>query len=218
MIDKVFVDTMSEVLKSDRVLVIGDSILDVWINMMIPKGSPEGGMKFDGLNYHIEGGGCANIHSIIRDLNNKSFLMTNGELQNSNYAGILPKSEFVHLVETMKKNVNIFCVDVPFSMKTRYACSDSGVMFRYDKDFKETFNWEYSISSIGFTNFMGMSRPKNIVIQDYGKGLVNRTLIERLEKFNPVKYRYYTICKQGLSTYQQGNRKTRRIYVTISDI
>ena len=213
MLDKDFVRVMTEIYKDNSVLVIGDSMIDVWVNFAGRSKSPEGDHpKYNSCSYHTEGGGASNIFHVIRDLKNSAYIATNCGVEVKNTISLIKLDELKELVKAMADDKNTLAYDKPMSIKTRFLDKD-GIMFRYDRDFSDVFKWmeDERFNFRDLTEFVASSLPKNIMIQDYGKGLVNEhTFIALSDCFNK-SYKPYIIYGPHITTPKFKNNSINMI-------
>lgn len=157
-----------------KLLVIGDIILDQYIWGSVDRISPEAPVPVVWANKRTYvPGGAANVANNINSLD-----------ANSSLVGVIGKDEHaeVLLAELKKKGINtkgIFSESARQTiLKTRVVAGHQQVV-RVDWEDGEAISKELSQKILGFIK-ANINRYDGIIIEDYGKGVINSHLLEEL--------------------------------------
>lgn len=174
------VNRLQEILKSaqgKRIYVIGDVMLDKYLLGEVNRISPEAPVQvFDIKKSEHKFGGAANVSLNIKELGADPFLI--GVIGNDNEGTVL-------LSEMAKLNKNtegmITESSRPTTTKTR-VIAESHHLLRIDSESKENISAESEKKILD-----SLKRDSNkidiIILQDYNKGVLTKSLIEKVIKF-----------------------------------
>ena len=162
---------------SEKILCVGDLILDHYIHGDIDRISPEAPipiLKTNDKNYNILGG-CGNVARNICSANNKCHLIS---IVGNDDDGLKLK-EIVKKINNLTSSL-IVDPDRCTTKKTRYVCENQQIL-RVDKEM------ENPISKVIETKIIKLLKKKInncnvIVLSDYNKGLLTNDLIKKVIK------------------------------------
>ena len=162
---------------SEKILCVGDLILDHYIHGDIERISPEAPipiLKTNDKNYNILGG-CGNVARNICSANNKCHLIS---IVGNDDDGLKLK-EIVKKINNLTSSL-IVDPDRCTTKKTRYVCENQQIL-RVDKEM------ENPISKVIETKIIKLLKKKInncnvIVLSDYNKGLLTNDLIKKVIK------------------------------------
>lgn len=162
-----------------KVLIIGDSMLDVYHQGKVERISPEAPVPvFVKLDSYERLGGACNVAANIRSLSGE----TKEKLQ-IDYFGF-----YSYKINNMLENCEISCSGVPVQdvvTKNRYICGNYQV-FRVDENEKYSLEYE-EILQMKLRQFLDSSKNELydlIIVSDYNKGTVNFNVLKMLENYD----------------------------------
>ena len=160
----------------NKIIVVGDSIIDKYIYGTITRNNPEN-VRGDVIEYDQEDlklGGALSVASIISYFDQDVFLYC--AVGNDYYDFVKLHLDFL--------GVNYFFEPTTYTTtKTRLVINDGLCKHRLDYDFFFDALNRYPYRSDGFKN-IPIKDSDIIVIQDYGKGLCSQKLMDYLSNFN----------------------------------
>jgi len=162
--------------KEARILVIGDIMLDRFVWGQVSRISPEAPVPVVNVTHEsFRPGGAGNVVSNIVSLGGKVFL--------SGVVGTdLGGQKMVKEIESMGVNVEgiIFDKMRPTTMKTRIIAHQQQVV-RFDKEVRHEISDDTFKSIRKFLDAIHRNVDA-VIVSDYGKGVINRKLINELLK------------------------------------
>ncbi|KAB8029150.1 D-glycero-beta-D-manno-heptose 1-phosphate adenylyltransferase [Fluviispira multicolorata] len=169
-------------LKETRIFIVGDIILDTYIEGKVSRISPEAPVPVVlESNRRAVPGGAGNVAANVASMGAKAFLC--GRIGKDSEAHILKKVLEEHCIET---NSLIESSKVPTTTKMRImsgnmSASGAQQIVRVDKERNEDITPQEEESVIKFYNkFIEENENCCLVLSDYGKGFLTKNLIQNL--------------------------------------
>jgi D-glycero-beta-D-manno-heptose-7-phosphate kinase len=160
-----------------QICIIGDIMLDRYMVGNVSRISPEAPVQvFDLKSSNNKLGGAANVCLNIRTLGGKPFLI--GVIGNDDTGKLLTRE-----MKSLKIDISGLIVDKnrPTTCKTR-VISDSHHLIRIDSESKQDIDAETENKI--FKKLESISRDTSfIILQDYNKGVLTKSLINRVIEF-----------------------------------
>ncbi len=183
---------------SEKILCIGDLILDHYVHGDIDRISPEAPipiLKANDKNYHILGG-CGNVARNICSANNKCHLIS---IVGNDDDGLKLK-EIIKKVKNLTSNL-IFDSSRCTTKKTRYVCENQQIL-RVDKEMEKSISTALEIKIIKLLK-KKINNCKVIVLSDYNKGILTENLIKQIIKIARAKKKILIVDpkKKDFSSY-----------------
>ena len=185
--------------ESDKVLCVGDLILDHYVHGNIDRISPEAPipiLKANDRNYNILGG-CGNVARNICSANNKCHLIS---IVGNDDDGLKLKD----IMKKIKNLTSSIIVDPDrcTTKKTRYVCENQQIL-RVDKEMENPISSAIELKIIKLLK-KKINDCNVIVLSDYNKGVLTNNLIKKIIKItrdhkkilivDPKKKRLFCIC------------------------
>lgn len=170
-----------DILKRKKILVIGDSVLDIWRSVSAKGKSPEGPhFKTDAEYYKYSLGGCWNIARLLLESNSEVTLATD---LGSPKCFTLRDGKYDYVkrsANSLKKNKRAKIVDKKsyMSVKERVVCENE-VIVRIDDDVHSLSSSEPFNKKIKM--LLESDEFDTVIVQDYGKGLINKEIVKIIE-------------------------------------
>jgi rfaE bifunctional protein kinase chain/domain len=158
----------------NRVLVIGDLMLDKFIHGTVSRISPEAPVPVvDVTSESFRLGGAANAISNMRVLggNVTAVGVVGDDCYGRRLIGLLKQ-------EGVDTECVIICKDRPTTVKTRVIAGEQQLV-RIDREKRDAIDHEYTQTILDFLNEK-IDNIDALLISDYDKGVVTNTLLERL--------------------------------------
>lgn len=177
-----------------KVLVIGDTMLDVYSVGKITRMSPETNTSpvFDYIDSYKRLGGACNVAANISTLSNKDFEI--------HYFGFNS-----YEVEMMLNEYGVKCFGIPNSdilIKNRFICDDKQV-FRVDKKLKYSEDYEELLLMKLRQHLDENPDYSLIVISDYNKGTISFETLKILEMYDKcLKIADLKIFRSGMESFK----------------
>ncbi len=186
-IDKKRLERIARRFKGKKILVVGDLILDHYIFGQAERISPEAPVPVVwARREEFKGGGAVNVAFNLVELGAKVSL-----------CGVIGKDDFGKKLLNLIKNrgVDTSLIKIvdsrPTTIKTRVVASHQQIV-RVDWESKEFLSWEENrkiLDSIRkkIENFEG------VIIEDYGKGVINPHLVEEVVELGKKRNKIITV-------------------------
>ena len=163
--------------ESDKVLCVGDLILDHYVHGNIDRISPEAPipiLKANDRNYNILGG-CGNVARNICSANNKCHLIS---IVGNDDDGLKLKD----IMKKIKNLTSSIIVDPDrcTTKKTRYVCENQQIL-RVDKEMENPISSAIELKIIKLLK-KKINDCNVIVLSDYNKGVLTNNLIKKIIK------------------------------------
>ena len=163
--------------ESDKVLCVGDLILDHYVHGNIDRISPEAPipiLKANDRNYNILGG-CGNVAKNICSANNKCHLIS---IVGNDDDGLKLKD----IMKKIKNLTSSIIVDPDrcTTKKTRYVCENQQIL-RVDKEMENPISSAIELKIIKLLK-KKINDCNVIVLSDYNKGVLTNNLIKKIIK------------------------------------
>ena len=183
---------------SQKILCIGDLILDHYVHGDIDRISPEAPipiLKANDKNYHILGG-CGNVARNICSANNKCHLIS---IVGNDDDGLKLK-EIIKKVKNLTSNLIIDSSRCT-TKKTRYVCENQQIL-RVDKEIEKSISTALEIKIIKLLK-KKINDCNVIVLSDYNKGILTENLIKQIIKIARAKKKILIVDpkKKDFSSY-----------------
>ena len=162
---------------SERVLCVGDLILDHYVHGDIDRISPEAPipiLKAKDKNYDILGG-CGNVARNICSANNKCHLIS---IVGNDDDGLKLK-EIIKRIKNLTSNLIVDPVRCT-TKKTRYVCENQQIL-RVDKEMENPISKALEVKIIKLLK-KNINNCNVIVLSDYNKGVLTNNLIKKIIK------------------------------------
>ena len=163
--------------ESEKILCIGDLILDHYVHGDIDRISPEAPipiLKANDKNYNILGG-CGNVARNICSANNKCHLIS---IVGKDDDGLRLK-EIIRRIKNLTSNLIVDPVRCT-TKKTRYVCENQQIL-RVDKEMENPISTAIELKIIKLLK-KKINNSNVIVLSDYNKGVLTNNLIKRIIK------------------------------------
>ncbi|MFL2650475.1 MAG: PfkB family carbohydrate kinase [Alphaproteobacteria bacterium] len=163
--------------ESEKILCIGDLILDHYVHGDIDRISPEAPipiLKANDKNYNILGG-CGNVARNICSANNKCHLIS---IVGKDDDGLRLK-EIIRRIKNLTSNLIVDPVRCT-TKKTRYVCENQQIL-RVDKEMENPISTAIELKIIKLLK-KKINDCNVIVLSDYNKGVLTNNLIKRIIK------------------------------------
>ena len=163
--------------ESEKILCIGDLILDHYVHGDIDRISPEAPipiLKANDRNYNILGG-CGNVARNICSANNKCHLIS---IVGKDDDGLRLK-EIIRRIKNLTSNLIVDPVRCT-TKKTRYVCENQQIL-RVDKEMENPISTAIELKIIKLLK-KKINDCNVIVLSDYNKGVLTNNLIKRIIK------------------------------------
>tara|TARA_X000000950_G_scaffold67378_1_gene83200 strand:+ start:473 stop:1909 length:1437 start_codon:yes stop_codon:yes gene_type:complete len=163
--------------ESERILCVGDLILDHYVHGVIDRISPEAPipiLKANDRNYNILGG-CGNVARNICSTNNKCHLIS---IVGNDDDGLRLK-EIIKEVKNLTSSLIIDPVRCT-TKKTRYVCENQQIL-RVDKEMENPISSAIEVKIIKLLK-KKINDCNVIVLSDYNKGVLTNNLIKKIIK------------------------------------
>ena len=163
--------------ESEKILCIGDLILDHYVHGDIDRISPEAPipiLKANDKNYNILGG-CGNVARNICSANNKCHLIS---IVGKDDDGLRLK-EIIRRIKNLTSNLIVDPVRCT-TKKTRYVCENQQIL-RVDKEMENPISSAIELKIIKLLKNK-INDCNVIVLSDYNKGVLTNNLIKRIIK------------------------------------
>lgn len=163
--------------ESEKILCIGDLILDHYVHGDIDRISPEAPipiLKANDRNYNILGG-CGNVARNICSANNKCHLIS---IVGKDDDGLKLK-EIIRKIKNLTSNLIIDPVRCT-TKKTRYVCENQQIL-RVDKEMENPISTAIELKIIKLLK-KKINDCNVIVLSDYNKGVLTNNLIKKIIK------------------------------------
>ena len=163
--------------ESEKILCIGDLILDHYVHGDIDRISPEAPipiLKANDKNYNILGG-CGNVARNICSANNKCHLIS---IVGKDDDGLRLK-EIIRRIKNLTSNLIVDPVRCT-TKKTRYVCENQQIL-RVDKEMENPISTAIELKIIKLLK-KRINDCNVIVLSDYNKGVLTNNLIKRIIK------------------------------------
>tara|TARA_A100001015_G_scaffold189509_1_gene211169 strand:- start:14235 stop:15500 length:1266 start_codon:yes stop_codon:yes gene_type:complete len=187
-------------MKSKQIKIIGDIMLDTWVDGKFERKSPEAPINiFQSNKTTYSLGGVGNLSVNLKSLKIKHTLLTDiGKDSIGNKIIKYLKNEKIKFITSRSKNIS--------TSKERFYCKDKQI---FRKDIEDSFkNFKASnkiINSIKKNDF--------VVISDYKKGLINKQVVDQLNKKNckifvdpkntPMTYKNVFLIKPNMEKFEE---------------
>jgi D-glycero-beta-D-manno-heptose-7-phosphate kinase len=199
-----------------KVMIIGDVMLDTYIEGSIDRISPEAPIPIVLVNQiHHKLGGAANVALNIKSLGAKPYLFSViGNDEASKTIITLLKNEALHDEHIILSNTR------KTTQKNRVV-SNNKQLVRYDIEQTDDIDDELSAILLNnITNFIENEQPHVLIIQDYDKGVLHPAFIEKViqlanenhipicvdpKKKNFTSYKNVTLFKPNFKELKEGN-------------
>jgi rfaE bifunctional protein kinase chain/domain len=199
--------------KGKRIAVIGDVMLDYFIRGTVNRISPEAPVPIvDVIDESEHPGGAANVGYNIATLGGKAFLF--GVIGNDKNG-----EHLVALLNKLEINTLGLIIDTnrPTTVKTRIIAGSQHVV-RFDRESKKQLS-ENSLNQIVEKFNLISDNIDAVILQDYNKGVLQKSLIESIikisnrkkipilvdpKKDNFFEYKYCTIFKPNRKEAEEG--------------
>ena len=161
--------------ESERILCVGDLILDHYVHGVIDRISPEAPipiLKANDRNYNILGG-CGNVARNICSANNKCHLIS---IVGNDDDGLRLK-EIIKKIKNLTSNLIVDPVRCT-TKKTRYVCENQQIL-RVDKEIENPISTALELRIIKLLN-KKINDCNVIVLSDYNKGVLTNNLIKKI--------------------------------------
>jgi D-beta-D-heptose 7-phosphate kinase/D-beta-D-heptose 1-phosphate adenosyltransferase len=184
--------------KDIGILVIGDLMVDRYVWGKVKRISPEAPVPVvEVLNENILPGGAANVANNLISLGGKVFM--SGVIGDDNMG-----KRLIH--ELDRKGINIDGIivsnDRPTTIKTRIIAHNQQVV-RFDKEVSSELNRPILASILSYVRRC-LPEIKGIIISDYCKGVITKTLIRKLLEMIDLKRFIAVDPKVGHFDYYKG--------------
>ncbi|MEL0124905.1 MAG: bifunctional heptose 7-phosphate kinase/heptose 1-phosphate adenyltransferase [Alphaproteobacteria bacterium] len=165
--------------ESDKVLCVGDLILDHYVHGNIDRISPEAPipiLKANDRNYNILGG-CGNVARNICSANNKCHLIS---IVGNDDDGLKLKD----IMKKIKNLTSSIIVDPDrcTTKKTRYVCENQQIL-RVDKEMENPISSAIELKIIKLLK-KKINDCNVIVLSDYNKGVLTNNIIKKIIKIS----------------------------------
>ena len=165
--------------ESDKVLCVGDLILDHYVHGNIDRISPEAPipiLKANDRNYNILGG-CGNVARNICSANNKCHLIS---IVGNDDDGLKLKD----IMKKIKNLTSSIIVDPDrcTTKKTRYVCENQQIL-RVDKEMENPISSAIELEIIKLLK-KKINDCNVIVLSDYNKGVLTNNIIKKIIKIS----------------------------------
>ena len=163
--------------ESEKILCIGDLILDHYVHGDIDRISPEAPipiLKANDKNYNILGG-CGNVARNICSANNKCHLIS---IVGKDDDGLRLK-EIIRRIKNLTSNLIVDPVRCT-TKKTRYVCENQQIL-RVDREMENPISTAIELKIIKLLK-KRINDCNVIVLSDYNKGVLTNNLIKRIIK------------------------------------
>ena len=163
--------------ESEKILCIGDLILDHYVHGDIDRISPEAPipiLKANDKNYNILGG-CGNVARNICSANNNCHLIS---IVGKDDDGLRLK-EIIRRIKNLTSNLIVDPVRCT-TKKTRYVCENQQIL-RVDKEMENPISTAIELKIIKLLK-KKINDCNVIVLSDYNKGVLTNNLIKRIIK------------------------------------
>lgn len=177
-----------------KVLVIGDTMLDVYHEGKITRNSPENPLApvFDYIGKYERLGGACNVAANISTLSNKDFEI--------HYFGFN-----THKIEQMLNEYSVKCFGIPNSdilIKNRYI-TDNKQVFRVDEFLKYSENYEELLLMKLRQHLEENPDYSLIVVSDYNKGTISFETLKMLEMYDKcLKIADLKVFRSGMESFK----------------
>ena len=161
--------------ESEKILCIGDLILDHYVHGDIDRISPEAPipiLKANDKNYNILGG-CGNVARNICSANNKCHLIS---IVGKDDDGLRLK-EIIRRIKNLTSNLIVDPVRCT-TKKTRYVCENQQIL-RVDKEMENPISTAIELKIIKLLK-KRINDCNVIVLSDYNKGVLTNNLIKKI--------------------------------------
>ena len=163
--------------ESEKILCVGDLILDHYVHGDIDRISPEAPipiLKANDRNYNILGG-CGNVARNICSANNKCHLIS---IVGNDDDGLRLK-EIIKKIKNLTSNLIVDPVRCT-TKKTRYVCENQQIL-RVDKEMENPISTAIELKIIKLLK-KKINDCNVIVLSDYNKGVLTNNLIKKIIK------------------------------------
>ena len=163
--------------ESEKILCVGDLILDHYVHGDIDRISPEAPipiLKANDRNYNILGG-CGNVARNICSANNKCHLIS---IVGNDDDGLKLK-EIIKKIKNLTSNLIVDPVRCT-TKKTRYVCENQQIL-RVDKEMENPISSAIELKIIKLLK-KKINDCNVIVLSDYNKGVLTNNLIKKIIK------------------------------------
>ena len=163
--------------ESEKILCVGDLILDHYVHGDIDRISPEAPipiLKANDRNYNILGG-CGNVARNICSANNKCHLIS---IVGNDDDGLRLK-EIIKKIKNLTSNLIVDPVRCT-TKKTRYVCENQQIL-RVDKEMENPISSAIELKIIKLLK-KKINDCNVIVLSDYNKGVLTNNLIKKIIK------------------------------------
>ena len=163
--------------ESEKILCVGDLILDHYVHGDIDRISPEAPipiLKANDRNYNILGG-CGNVARNICSANNKCHLIS---IVGNDDDGLRLK-EIMKKIKNLTSNLIVDPVRCT-TKKTRYVCENQQIL-RVDKEMENPISTAIELKIIKLLK-KKINDCNVIVLSDYNKGVLTNNLIKKIIK------------------------------------
>lgn len=175
--NKKFLDDLFRKSDSEKIFIIGDIMLDRYLFGDVNRISPEAPVQvFDIRKSEYRLGGAANVGLNIKSLGSEPVLI-----------GVIGDDNEGQLLLNEMKNLNLSIDGLiienerPTTCKTR-VISDSHHLLRIDSESKEDISEVSEGKIISYLEKSGMEKGI-IILQDYNKGVLSKSLIKKITEF-----------------------------------
>ena len=161
--------------ESEKILCVGDLILDHYVHGDIDRISPEAPipvLKANDRNYNILGG-CGNVARNICSANNKCHLIS---IVGNDDDGLRLK-EIIKKIKNLTSNLIVDPVRCT-TKKTRYVCENQQIL-RVDKEIENPISTALELKIIKLLK-KKINDCNVIVLSDYNKGVLTNNLIKKI--------------------------------------
>ena len=147
-----------------RVCVIGDAMLDIYVNGAVHRISPEAPVPLLNVTSEdVKAGGASNVALALVELGHQVTLMTR-------IGGDQPGEKLTRILKNKGVIIESLDLDYPTITKTRYMSSNSQIL-RVDREDCSEFSGDIRRN---FSDFDA------IIVSDYGKGMITSNLFRKL--------------------------------------
>jgi len=166
-----------------KILVIGDAILDEYVEGLVTRISPEAPIPIlNKTNTYYRLGGCLNVAKNLTSLGSKVWVIS--RIGGGSAGNIIRK-----LLDESKINIDLLITEdnIPTTVKTRFV-SNQHQLLRVDEEDCTSFEYHKNILNILHNDLDRHLRYfDGVIISDYNKGVVFPKLITQLGELN-LKY------------------------------
>lgn len=163
-------------IKSSKILVIGDVMIDRYIIGHHNRNSPEANcaiLDYTGTEDRL--GGAANVAYNLSQLNQKvSLISVTGDDQAATILSDMCKSNNINLHK-------IIDAKRPTTIKTRYVNESYNQYLRVDQEIRQNINAQIESEFIDKVKKISTEGIELIIIQDYNKGVITEKVIKNIQ-------------------------------------